>query len=109
MGVSTCPAANVAAPVEVVWELLANLARYDEWWDAHLEHVEPEGPAIAGQKAIASTRAFGRRFVIHFQIEHVDPVKHQIQIDVTQPMGIKEYTTITCAPIDGQSCRVQFG
>jgi len=34
MVVSVCPVANVAAPVEDVWELLAQPSNYDKWWDA---------------------------------------------------------------------------
>jgi uncharacterized protein YndB with AHSA1/START domain len=109
MAISTCPAANVAAPVEEVWVLLADPARYDEWWDAHLERMEPVGPAVEGQRAEASTGAFGRRFTISFEVLQVDAEKHKIQMDVNQPFGIMEHTTISCTPIDEQSCRVQFG
>ena len=109
MGINVCPAANVAAPVEDVWKLLANPERYDEWWDAHVEHMEPPGPAVAGQHITASTRALGKRFSVGFKVEQIDPEKHKIQLNVSLPLGITELTTIICTPIDEHSCRVQFG
>jgi hypothetical protein len=48
IGISACPAALVAAPVEDVWELLSQPARYDDWSDAHLERAIPEGPVVEG-------------------------------------------------------------
>ncbi len=109
MGVNACPAANVTAPVEDVWALLANPQRYDEWWDARVERMEPAGPAVEGQQITASTRALGRRFTVGFKVEQVDPQKHKIQLNVSLPLGIKELATIICTPIDEQSCRVQYG
>ncbi len=45
MGLSVCPVAVVAAPVEVVWENLVQWGRYLEWADTWVERIEPEGPA----------------------------------------------------------------
>lgn len=109
MVVSVCPMDTVAAPVEDVWELLAQPSKYDTWWDAHLERSEPEGPAVAGQRIYATSRAFGRQWDVTFVIKAVDPEKHRIQLDVTLPLGIIDHATITCTPIDAASCRVQYG
>lgn len=38
MGLSACPAAVVATPVEIVWEFLAHPARYAEWIDGQVDH-----------------------------------------------------------------------
>jgi hypothetical protein len=62
MVVSVCPAANVAAPVEDVWELLAQPANYDRWWDAHLVRSVPEGPVTPGQINYATTKALGKQW-----------------------------------------------
>ena len=86
MGLTVCPAAVVAAPVESVWELLSEPTLYDVWWDARTERIVPEGKAAPGQ-----------------------PDKHQIQLHVTLPPGTVNETTITCTAIDTASCRVQFG
>jgi len=108
MVVSVCPAAIVAAPVEDVWELLAQPSRYDEWYDAHTERVVPEGPATPSQTIYASTRAFGKRWDVSFVIKKVDPDKHQIQIDTKLPFGRVAHNTIMCTPVDATSCRVQY-
>ena len=109
MVVSVCPAANVAAPVEDVWELLAHPSHYDTWWDAHLERSVPEGPATPGQISYATTRAFGKQWDVSFVIKSINPDRHQIQFDVTLPLGIIDHATFTCTPVDAVSCRVQFG
>ena len=109
MVVSVCPADIVAAPVEDVWELLNQPSRYGEWWDARIERIEPEGPAAAGQVANATSGALGRRWKVMFVIKMVNPTRHQIQFDVTLPLGITDHVTITCTPVDAGSCRVQYG
>ena len=109
MVVSVCPGAIVAAPVEDVWELLTQTSRYDEWWDAHLVRSVPEGPAVPGQIGYAWSSEFGKRWNVTFVIKMVNPGKHQVQFDVTLPFGIVDHATITCTPIDAESCRVQFG
>lgn len=110
MGVSVCPAANVAAPVEEVWELLMHPARYDdEWWDIQIEQVTPEGPVTAGQVIKASRSEMGIRARVNIAVEVVYPDKHQVRFSGHFPFGVVSDNTITCTPIDEQSCYVQYG
>jgi hypothetical protein len=109
MGLSVCPATLVAAPVEIVWELVSQVALYDEWWDARTERIVPEGPATPGQMVYAKTPALGREWDVTMKIEMINPEKHQIQLHIALPLGIVNHETITCMPIDAASCRVQFG
>jgi len=109
MVVSVCPAANVAAPVEAVWELLAIPSNYDKWWDAHLVRSVPEGPATPGQINSATTRAFGKQWDVIFVVKSIQPARHQIHLDVTLPFGLIDHATLTCTPVDDMSCRVQYG
>lgn len=110
MAISTCPVANVAAPVEDVWELLMHPARYDDrWWDIQIEQVVPEGAATAGQIMKASSRAMGIRARVNLAIEAVDPGRRQMRFSVHFPFGLVSVNTITCTPIDGQSYYVQYG
>lgn len=102
MAITACPATRVAAPVEYVWELLADLHRYDLWWDAKLTRVVPEGKAAPGQIAYA-------RMGMTFKVLAVDPEKHRIQVDAAIPFGIRNLATITCTPIDDSSCHLAFG
>jgi hypothetical protein len=50
MAVNVCPADQVQAPVELVWELLMHPAGYGRFLDLTVERVEPDGPAAAGQR-----------------------------------------------------------
>jgi hypothetical protein len=64
MGVSVCPAAIVAAPVELVWANLVQWERYYEWAGVRVASLEPDGQATAGQTVIFgvfSGKAFGRK------------------------------------------------
>jgi uncharacterized protein YndB with AHSA1/START domain len=109
MGLTICPAAAVAAPVESVWELLSEPTLYDLWWDAHTERIVPEGKASPGQMVYAETSGLGRKWDVTLRVDMVNPKKHQIQLHVTLTLGTVNHTTITCTPIDDASCRVQFG
>ena len=109
MGFTLCPEAVVAAPVESVWELLSEPTLYDEWWDACMERIVPEGKASPGQMLYAKTSALGRKWDVTLRVEMVNPEKHQIQLHVTLPLGIVNHATITSTAIDTASCRVQFG
>ena len=95
--------------IEDVWELLAQPSNYDRWWDAHLVRSEPEGPATLGQISYATTKEFGKQWDVTFVVKSIQPTKHQIQLDVTLPLGIIDHATLTCTPVDAVSCRVQFG
>jgi len=105
MGLSVCPVAIVAAPVEVVWANLTQWERYADWADVQVAHREPAGPAAAGQTIQFS--GMGLRFT--FQVEAVDPATHQLDLHVFFPLGLQEKPHIACTPLDAASCRVQYG
>ena len=109
MPVSVCPAAIVAAPVEVVWSLLMRPETYDQWWDAHTTRIMPEGPATPGQVLSAWTMALGKRWEVSLEIQEVQAEKHRMVLDTTLPLGIRVHNQISCAPLDERSCRLQFG
>ncbi|HEY3310969.1 MAG TPA: SRPBCC family protein [Anaerolineales bacterium] len=109
MGISICPTAVVAAPLESVWELLADPALYDEWWDAHTERIDPPGRAAPGQVLQAKTSALGRHWDVTLKIEMVDPQKHQLRFTIILPLGTVNHQTTTLTAIDSVSCRLQFG
>ncbi len=109
MGLTVCPAAVVAAPVEVVWENLAHWERYADWADVQVERREPEGPATVGQAIYFTGKALGRTWRFLFMVEDVDPERHQLDLHVFLPFGLQEKPHIACTPIDATSCRVQYG
>ena len=109
MSLNVCPAAVVAAPVEVVWALLADPIRFSEWADAQVECVEPPGPTSVGQTITLTSPALCRRWRVVFQVEQVDPVHHQLGFKAILPLGLELHEHLSCAALDATSCRVQYG
>lgn len=109
MGFNVCPATVVAAPVDVVWDLLSDPTRYDEWWNAYMERIEPAGKATPGQVLSAKTSALGMTGHMTIHVEAVDSDPHQIRLQVALPFGILNNASITCTPLDATSSYLQFG
>lgn len=111
MGLTVCPAAVVAAPVEVVWRNLVQWERYSEWFDRSIqaERSEPEGPATVGQTIYFAGKAFGRTLHFIFKVEEVKPERHQLGLYAFFPLGLQMKPHIACTPIDATTCRVQYG
>ncbi len=109
MGLNVCPAAVVAAPVEVIWRNLVEWDRYLEWADTWVERVEPEGPAAVGQTIYFAGKALGRTMRLTFKVEEIDPVRRQLGVHVFLPFGLQQKTHVACTPIDATTCRVQYG
>ena len=109
MGISVCPIAVIAAPVERVWSLVVDPAQWAYWADASLEHVDPPGPTRPGQRFVVSSVGFGRRWRCHFAVEDVDEDNHRLRVTARFPFGIVERTDLRCAALDAGTCRVSFG
>lgn len=109
MGLTVCPSAIVAVPIEVVWANLVEWERYSGWADVHAERIEPEGPASAGQTITFAAKALGLTLRFTFSIEAVDPSRHQLDGHAFFPLGLQEKAHIACSPIDSTTSRVQYG
>ena len=109
MALSFCPSAVVAAPVQIVWEVLTQPASFGQWADARVESVVPPGPLAPGQVILLSAPAFGRNWQVRFDVVKVDPERHQIELQVKLPLDMYMEEHLSCTPVDEQSCRVQYG
>jgi hypothetical protein len=109
MGLTVCPAAVVAAPVEVVWANLVQWERYAAWADVQAERIEPDGPAAVAQTISFAGKALGRTWRFSFQVEEVDPERHQLGLHSFLPGGLQEKSHVACTPLDATTCRVQYG
>ncbi len=109
MGLTVCPADTVAAPVEVVWEILIQPAYYSTWADAQLQHIEPEGPAVVGQTIHFTSRELGIKWPIVFKVEKVNAEKHQLGLYAVLPLGLRMRPHISCTAIDATTSRLQYG
>lgn len=108
MSLNVCPAAVVAAPIEIVWEL-AQPMHFSEWADGQVEQLEPEGPIVMGQTAHIVSQAFGRRWQVTMTVEKLNVERHQFGMYGVFPFGLRMHEFISCAPLDAVSCRVQYG
>jgi Polyketide cyclase / dehydrase and lipid transport len=109
MTLSVCPAAVVAAPVEVAWNILEQPEHYGEWIDGEITRVEPPGPAQVGQTIEVSARGLGRTWHPVFRVELVDAATHQLGLYVTFPLGLRLRERLSLAAVDATTCRVQYG
>lgn len=105
MSVSTCPIATINAPIEKVWELLAEPANYDLWWDAHTRSIVPEGRAQPGQKIFAKAGGLN----IFVTVNGVDEFKRQIHFTSKFPFGITGFNHLTCTALPNSTTQVSFG
>ena len=105
MSVNVCPMAVVNAPIERVWELLAEPANYDLWWDAKTQSILPEGRAQAGQRVHAKAGGFN----ILLTVDGMDESKHQIHFTSKYPFGITGFNHLTCIALTNATTQVSFG
>jgi uncharacterized protein YndB with AHSA1/START domain len=79
----------VEAPVEQVWQLLADPYNYGLWWDAAWTFsIEPAGPAKPGQRISARTRALGKDWDVQITVASIDPDKRALHLTTQLPFGI---------------------
>lgn len=109
MSLTVCPAAVVAAPVEMVWGNLVQWERYYDWADVWVERKEPEGPATVGQTIYFAGKVFFRTMRFSFKVEELNPERYQLGLLAVLPFGLQEKPHVTCTPIDATTCRVQYG
>ena len=109
MALSVCPADVAAAPVERVWALLAQPARYGRFWDFTVERVEPDGAAAPGQKVHGWTRALGRRWPVEGEVLGADAARRVVEFRMTLPFGVVGHNRISAEPMDDGRSLLRFG
>jgi hypothetical protein len=109
MSMSTCPIATIDAPIDRVWDLVADPSRYDLWWEARTVSIVPEGPAHAGQRIVGRVGALGLYAAVRLTVESVQPEKHQLVVLTHLPLGITAHNHITCTQLGEEQTRVSFG
>lgn len=108
MALSVCPAAVVAAPLELTWEI-AQTPHFNEWIDGRVVKMEPEGAMVVGQTLELTSAALGRNWRSTFVVREMKPEKHQFAVDAYFPFGIIVHEHISLTRVDAVSCRVQYG
>lgn len=109
MSLTVCPVATVAAPLEVVWEILTQPAHYSAWADAQLQSIEPAGPAVVGQTVHFTSQALGRTWPVVFTVEDVNPEKHQMSLHAVFPLGLQIKPHISCTSLNATTTLLRYG
>jgi uncharacterized protein YndB with AHSA1/START domain len=109
VGLSVCPSAVVAAPLDRVWDLLTRPEGFDKWADATLVSAEPDGAAQPGQKVHLVTGALGLKFAVTIDVLDTDPEDHRLHFLVHLPFGVVNDETVTMAGAGEGSTVVRFG
>jgi len=105
---ASCPSTVVSAPVEIVWLLLTDPARWGDFFDVRITRVEPAGSAVIGQRFYGES---GPRFLhigLKFEYTEVNEAQHQLGLNVQLPFGIIVREDLNCIPISNTKCRVNY-
>ena len=106
---ASCPTAIVKAPIEVVWQLLTEPSRWDEFFDVRRVTVTPPGSASVGQVVRAESGPRLLRLKISFQFLEIEQSRHRLLINVDLPLGIIVREDLNCMPFEEDQCRVNYG
>ena len=105
---ASCPSTVVSAPVEIVWLLLTDPARWEDFFDVRVTRVEPAGLAVIGQRFYGES---GPRFLhigLKFEYTEVNEAQHRLGLNVQLPFGITVREDLNCIPISNTRCRVNY-
>jgi len=106
---SACPTATIAAPIEIVWDLLTTPAAYGPLLGVRVISVVPPGAACVGQEVVVGRGGVGgRRWTMRLTIERVDSATGIFAFRAELPLGLRLQERISCATVSGGT-RVQFG
>ena len=105
---SACPTDVVEAPLEVVWGLLTDPARWGEFFDVRITGVEPAGPAHVGQRFRGESGPRVLHLVVRFAYTRVDTAPHRLGMDIQLPFGITVREDLDVVPLGAARCRVNY-
>ena len=83
--------ANISAPADDVWEVIADFGAIERWWPAGLlSNVEIEGAGIGMVRALHTTIGI----VLRERLDALYPDEHRIELSISGdlPVGITDYT-----------------
>src|SRR6266853_1568199 len=104
----SCPTALVNAPIEVVWTLLTEPARWTEFFDIHVTRVDPSGPAVVGQRIDGESGPRILRLAVTFESTEIDIARRTIGLNVQLPLGISVREDLSCGAVGDTQCRVNY-
>ena len=105
---AACPTEIVEAPIEVVWNLLTNFARWGDFYDVRVIGVEPPGPAVVGQRMLGESGPRWLHLGVSFEFVLIDEPHHKLEIDVKLPLALNVHEELDCVPLTAERCRVNY-
>src|SRR5262245_61130193 len=99
MKYASCPTAIINAPIDIVWRLLTEPAKWGDFYDVRIANVVPPGRAVAGQIVHGDSGRWRIRFPIVFEFLTVDLDHHRLVFLVRMPFGISVYEDLDCVPV----------
>jgi Polyketide cyclase / dehydrase and lipid transport len=105
---AACPIAVVEAPIEVVWDLLTHMERWDDFYDLRVVHVDPPGAAVPGQRMRGESGPRWLHIGVSFEFQVIDEPHHKLEFDVHMPLGLTVHEVLDCVPLAADRCRVNY-
>jgi hypothetical protein len=95
---ASCPSTFVSAPIQIVWLLLTDAARWEDFFDVRITRVEPAGSAVIGQRFYGES---GPRFLhirLKFEYTEVNEAQHRLGLNVQLSLASPFAKTWTAFP-----------
>jgi hypothetical protein len=88
MTYASCPTTVVNAPIDIVWKLLTEPARWGDFFDVCITGVEPARPAVIGQRFYGESGPRYLHLRLRFEYTAVNAAEHKLGLNVRLPFGI---------------------
>jgi hypothetical protein len=98
----------VSAPIEIVWSLLTDPARWGDFFDVRISRVEPAGSAVVGQRFYGESGPSFLHIGLKFEYTEVNVAQHKLGLNVQLPFGITVREDLDCIPLSSTQCRVNY-
>jgi hypothetical protein len=108
MTYASCPTVVVHAPIDIVWKLLTQPARWGDFFDLRITGVEPAGPVVIGQRFCGESGPRFLHFGLQFEFTEVNAAEHKLGLNVRFPFGITVREDLSCTSVSSAECRVSY-
>ena len=108
MTLVSCPTDTVEAPVEIVWELLTDPAKWPSFYDMRLTRIDPPGPASPGQRIFGESGPRWLHLRVTITCRAIDAARLKMELEVQLPLGIAVKEELDCLRINDRQCRVDY-
>ena len=98
----------VSAPIEIVWSLLTDPARWGDFFDVRITRVEPAGSAVLGQRFYGESGPSFLHIGLKFEYIEVNVAQYKLGLNVQLPFGITVREHLDCIPLSSTQCRVNY-